>query len=295
MIDIDGFRAKLYEDELAPNTVRSYVHAVQQYAAQYQEISKQHLIEHKQHLMQSYKPATVNLRITALLAYCRYIGQPQRVKTVKLQRQTHVDNVITQEQHDLLIRSLRADGLHFWAANILLLSMTGMRISEAVRITKRDITSGSVTLNTKGHMRTIYFPRKLIDELSGDLEQLGAADRMIRGCTGKPITAHSVRVGLLRYADRYGIPKNVMHPHSFRHFFALEFLKRNGNIALLADLLGHSSINVTQIYLRQTQGQQKGAVDDAVDWLPAPRIKCDDNTCYHHKENGEIDENAVNT
>lgn len=295
MIDIEGFRAKLYEDELAANTIRSYVYAVKQYAAQYDDISKPHLIKHKQQLIQRYKPATVNLRITALLAYCRYAGQPQRVKTVKLQRQTHIENVITQEQHDLLIRSLRSDGLHHWAGNVLLLSMTGMRISEAVRITKRDITAGSVTMSTKGKMRTIYFPQKLIDELASDLEQLGATDQVIRGCTGKPITADSVRDGLKRYAARYGIPAEVMHPHSFRHFFAVEFLKRNGNIALLADLLGHSSINITRIYLQQSQGQQKDAVDDAVDWLPAPRLEIPDNACYQECENGENAENAVNT
>ena len=295
MIDVDGFKAKLYDDEMSENTIRSYVYAVQQYAAQYEEISKQHLIEHKQHLIRHYKPATVNLRITALLAYCRYTGQPQRIKTVKLQRMTHVENVITQEQHDLLIRSLRSDGLYHWAANILLLSMTGMRISEAVRVTKRDITSGSVTMSTKGKMRTIYFPRKLIDEISPDLEQLGALDLVIRGCTGRPITADTVRDGLQRYADRYGIPREVMHPHSFRHCFAIEFLKRNGNIALLADLLGHSSINITRIYLQQSQGQQKDAVDDAVDWLPAPRMETPDNMCYQESENGKNCETAVNT
>jgi integrase len=295
MIDVDGFREKLYEDEMSPNTVRSYVYAVQQYAAKYESISKQNLIAHKQDLMQRYRPATVNLRITALMAYCRYAGQPQKVKTVKLQRQTHAENVITQAQHDLLIRRLRADGLYHWAANIMLLSMTGMRISEAIRVTKRDISAGSVTMNTKGKMRTIYFPRKLIDEISPDLEQLGALDLVIRGCTGRPITADTVRDGLQRYADRYGIPREVMHPHSFRHFFAIQFLKRNGNIALLADLLGHSSINITRIYLQQSQGQQKGAVDDAVDWLPAPRIETPDNMCYQGSENGENDETAVNT
>ena len=295
MIDVDGFREKLYGDELSESTIRSYVYAVQQYAARYDSISKPDLIAYKQDLIRRYKPATVNLRIMALHAYCRYYDIPMRVKTVKLQRQTHAENVITQEQHDLLIRRLRADGLDHWAANILLLSMTGMRISEAVRVKKRDIASGSVTMATKGKMRTIYFPRKLIDEISPDLEQLGAHDLVIRGCAGRPITADSVRDGLQRYADRYGIPREVMHPHSFRHFFAIEFLKRNGNIALLADLLGHSSINITRIYLQQSQGQQKCAVDDAVDWLPAPRLEIPDNMCYQGRENGENSETAVNT
>jgi site-specific recombinase XerD len=66
--------------------------------------------------------------------------------------------------------------------------------------------------------------------------------------------------------EKYDIPQEVMHPHAFRHFFAIEFLKRNNNIALLADLLGHGSVNVTQIYLRQSQEQQKKEIDEAVDW-----------------------------
>ena len=57
-----------------------------------------------------------------------------------------------------------------------------------------------------------------------------------------------------------------MHPHAFRHFFAMEFIKRKNDISLLADLLGHGDVKVTQIYLRQSQEQQRAAVDEAVDW-----------------------------
>lgn len=266
MIDTDGFRTWLYEDELSPNTVKSYVHAVQQYSKTYDEITKANLIAYKQRMVQRYKPATVNLRITALLAYCRYIGQPVKLKLVKLPRRTHVENVITQEQLDCLMSGLRKDGNRCWAVNILLLSKTGMRISEAVRVTKRDVLAGSVTMQTKSHMRTIYFPHKLVREIRKDLEQLGANDHVMRTSAGAPIGITGVQTGLKRYAAAYGIPPEVMHPHAFRHYFAIEFLKRRNDIALLADLLGHSSVNMTRIYLQQSQERQQEAIDKTVDW-----------------------------
>ena len=71
---------------------------------------------------------------------------------------------------------------------------------------------------------------------------------------------------LQKYAIKYGIDQKYMHPHSFRHLFAIEFLKRNNNLPLLADLLGHSSVATTAIYTRLTREEQQNALDDAVNW-----------------------------
>lgn len=267
MLDIDGFRNYLFEDELSPNTVRSYLCAVRQYSTAFPEISKANLIAYKQSLMMRCAPSTVNLRMTALLAYCRYAGIPMKIRSVKEPKKTHIDNVITQEQLDRLLNGLRADHNTCWTVNILLLSKTGMRISEALRITKRDVLTGHVTVHTKAHMRTIYFPRSLIEAIRPELEQLRADAPVMRSRWGHPIrTARGVAAALKRFADRYGIPREVMYPHSFRHFFAIEFLKRKNDIALLADILGHCNVSVTQIYLRQSQEQQQEAVDEAVSW-----------------------------
>lgn len=294
MIDIEGFREKLYDDEMSLNTIRSYVFAVQQYAQEYSDITKENLRTHKEKLKLRCKPSTVNLRLTALLSYCRYIGKPMQIKKIKTQRQTYIENVITREQHDLLIRRLRSDGLDFWAVNVALLSMTGMRISEAVRVTKRDVLAGSVTLSTKGKIRTILIPATLRDAIAQDLEQLHDRDLIMRSSYGRPISAGYVSEGLKRYGCRYGIPKEVLHPHSFRHFFAIEYLKNDNNIAKLCDLLGHGSIEMTKIYLQQSQAQQKAAVDAAVNWYPGGiQITCD-NQHYHRSEKSKPDENDEN-
>ena len=274
MIDIDGFRQFLYEEEMSKNTVISYLHSVELYAAKYDEITKGNLIEYKQEQLAKYKPSTVNLRIAGMMCYCRYVKDSTRLKTIKMPTRTNVENVITQEQLDTLIRCLDEDGKRCWIVNVLLLAKTGMRISEAMRIKKSDIEAGYVEMHTKGHMRTIYFPKSLVEDIWEDISNLSLSDQVVRCCgpgrksrkTSPIRSTAGFRNSLNRIGVKYGLPKEVLHPHAFRHYFALEFLKNNGDIALLSDVLGHRSIDMTRIYLRRSQEQLKDAVDRAVKW-----------------------------
>lgn len=266
MIDIEGFKEFLYEEELAERTIETYIRGVKRYAEMFDEVNKPNLIAFKKFLIENFKPQTVNLRLTAMLNYCKYKDIPMKLKQVKLPKKTHIDNVITAEQYEKLISGLKSDGKYRWYVNIVLLAKTGMRISEALRVRKKDLISGSVDMYTKAHMRTIYFPKSLKDELIPYLKDIGENEPIMMNHKNKPITSKGVSGELLKFADIYNIPREVMHPHSFRHFFAIEFLKRNNNISLLADLLGHSNVNITQLYLRQSKQQQQQAIDDAVDW-----------------------------
>ncbi len=72
--------------------------------------------------------------------------------------------------------------------------------------------------------------------------------------------------GLKRAALRYGVDQDVVYPHSFRHLFAKNFIERNPDISLLADLMGHESIETTRIYLRRTANEQRAAVNKAINW-----------------------------
>lgn len=266
MIDIEGFREYLYEEEMSANSIDTYITGVKKYSEMFDEITKPNLIAYKKYLIDNFKPKTVNNRITAILNYCKFKDIPMKLKQVKEPKKTHIDNVISAEQFEKLISGLKADGNERWYAYVMLLAKTGMRISEALRVTKKDVISGSVTMYTKAHMRTIYFPKSLIQDITPYLNKIEVNETIMQNHKGTPITSRGVSGELKKYADKYGIPREVVHPHSFRHFFAIEFLKRNSNIALVADLLGHGSVNVTQLYLRQSQEQQKAAIDAAVDW-----------------------------
>lgn len=266
MIDIEGYKNYLYEEEMSTNTIDTYVRAVEQYSAVYDDINKPNLIEYKKQIIHKYKPKTVNLKISAILKYCCFKEIPMKIKQVKEPKLTYIDNVITLEQYDRLVSGLKSDGDIRWYINIVMIAKTGMRISEALRVTKKDLIKGSVDMPTKAHMRTIYFPQSLVDDIIPYLKNVADGDTVISNHKGQPITSSGYLGRLKEFAKKYDIPTNVMHPHSFRHFFAIEFLKRNNNISLLADLLGHGNVNVTQIYLRQSQEQQKTAIDKAVNW-----------------------------
>ncbi|WP_294366691.1 tyrosine-type recombinase/integrase [uncultured Ruminococcus sp.] len=266
MYDVEGFQDYLAEEELSENTIEVYVCGVKKYARMFGEITKSNLIAFKKYLTQNFKPQTVNIRITAILTYCKYIGMPMKLKQVKVPKKTHIDNIISMEQFEYLLRCLKKDDNERWYAYILLLGKTGMRISEAIRVKKSDILNGSVDMYTKAHVRTIYFPNSLVQDIMPYLNTINDDDYVMLNSRGRQMAKESVNAMLKKFSEKYGIPKEVMHAHAFRHFFAIEFLKRNSNIALLADVLGHGSVNVTQLYLRQSQQQQKEAIDEAVNW-----------------------------
>ena len=83
---------------------------------------------------------------------------------------------------------------------------------------------------------------------------------------GERITSRGIAMQLKHFADKYGLKREVVYPHSFRHRYAKNFLDRFNDLALLADLMGHESIETTRIYLRRTANEQRQIVDKVVNW-----------------------------
>ena len=268
MVDLDGFSAYLQGNELADGTRRLYLRILRDYS-EYSggKVPDSQMIKRwKEQLMQTNQPQTVNLKLSVIAKYCRYAGLQVSMKRVAVQRRTTVSNVITREEVERLIDGLESDRLLRFAVIVRLLAKTGGRISDVIRITKRDLLRGWVDMATKGKVRRIYLPESLAEELAPYTEQLSDGDVLCRNRYGRPITARGVARSLRRYAQRYGIPPEHAHPHAFRHFYAIEFLRRNPNLSLLADLMGHSGVNTTMIYLRMTEEQQKAEIDRTVNW-----------------------------
>ena len=268
MTTIRDFENHLWERELAPNTIKAYIDHVSKYFDKYDEITKSNLIEWKRGLLEKMKPKSVNHYITAMSEYLKFIGKAElALKKVKVQVQQAVENVISRDEFDLLLKNLKTDGKMKMYYICLFLGKTGARVSELRQFKKKDMLRGYSEIPTKGKIRRVYFCDSLrSEEVYSFFNVFKDDDFLFQNRYGEQITTRGIAQQLINYARKYGINERVMHPHSFRHFFAIEFLKRDNDISLLADLMGHSSINTTAIYLRLSKQQQIERLNKAMNF-----------------------------
>ena len=137
-----------------------------------------------------------------------------------------------------------------------------------LQIKVEHVEAGYLDLYCKGgKLRRIYIPKRLKEETDAWLIEIGlTSGYLFRNRFGSRITARGVGYQLKTLAVEYGIDPKVVYPHSFRHRFAKNFLAKFNDIALLADLMGHESIETTRIYLRRTATEQRELIDRIVTW-----------------------------
>ncbi len=181
---------------------------------------------------------------------------------------SRADFPISDADYKFLKSKLKKDGFIDWYFVVWFLTATGARVSELLQIKVEHVYAGYLDLYTKGgKIRRIYIPKKLMTEaikwLEDDSRQSGY---LFLNRFGERITSRGVAMQLKHFAEKYGLNTKVVYPHSFRHRFAKNFLDRFNDIALLADLMGHESIETTRIYLRRTATEQKQIVDKIVNW-----------------------------
>ena len=263
------FEEHLRKSNLSENTITSYLWTVNYYHSHYDEVNKENLLAYKGYLMEFFKPKTVNLRIQGINKYLEFLGKEKlQLKAVKVQQKNFLENVISNADYNYLKKQLKKDGNMEWYFVVWYLAATGARVSELIQIKIEHIEIGYFDLYTKGRkLRRLYIPKKLRTET---LEWLGENNRssgyLFLNRYGDRITTRGISQQLKNYADKYGLDKKVVYPHSFRHRYAKNFLEKYNDIALLADLMGHESIETTRIYLRRTASEQQALVDKIVTW-----------------------------
>jgi integrase len=232
-------------------------------------MSTENLLAYKGFLLERYKPKTVNLRIQAINKYLEFLGKDKlQLKFIKVQQKSFLENVVSNADYMFLKNSLKKDGNAEWYFVVWYLAATGARVSELVQIKVEHVQAGYFDLYTKGgKLRRLYIPKKLKTETIEWLEQISRTSGFLfLNRFGERITTRGISQQLKNYAGKYGLNTKVVYPHSFRHRFAKNFLEKYNDIALLADLMGHESIETTRIYLRRTASEQQALVDKIVTW-----------------------------
>lgn len=263
------FERHLRDQNLSENTISSYLFAVRQFNSQYGEVNQKNLRAYKLWLIESYKPKTVNLRLRAVNCYLESIGKEKwKLPFVRIQQKAFLENVISEADYKYLKTCLKRDGDLLWYFVVRFLAATGARVSELIQIKAEHVKMGLLDLYSKGgKLRRIYIPKSLQKEALAWLSKKGQDSGFIfLNKYGQRITTRGISGQLKRLAVRYRVNPAVVYPHSFRHRFAKSFLERCNDIAFLADLMGHESIETTRIYLRKTSAEQRDIVDRVIDW-----------------------------
>lgn len=286
---LSDFQNELNRQGMSPHTVASYLTAVRQFYAHSSVLTVEALQDFRKELMAHYRPSTVNARISAINRYLSFIHaqtakvtvsslpplpkaaplpDSYRLYAVRMQQKTYLDSIISQEDYDHLKACLLADHNMSWYFLIHFLGSTGVRVGELIQIKVEHLHLGYMDLYSKGgKVRRIYFPEKLCKEaLPWYTSQGRKSGFLFTNKSGKPLTPRWIHSYLKVLAVRYNINPDTVYPHSFRHRFAKNFLKKFNDISLLADLMGHESIETTRIYLTHSTTEQRQTIDQIVTW-----------------------------
>ena len=265
--DMPDFEEYLAKQRRSHNTVYSYVFSVSDFFSRCDCLDDSNIEKWIQILKKEKKSSkTINLRLCGVMAFAKFKGIKLNVNKLPVQKKSFVDNVITTDEYYKLLSCLKSDNKMKGYWMIRFLGQTGARVSEFVRFEKKTLEDGYIDLDTKCHSRRILVPDKLIKESKEYFAGVQGRWLFPGQKKGQHITAGGVSSLLKDFAKKYDIREEVMHPHSFRHFFAIQSLNNGVDMSLLKDLLGHGSIDTTQIYTQLSSTEQKKRFNAAVKW-----------------------------
>ncbi len=268
-IQFEEFQNYLVIQNMAENTIRSYLYAIRQYFRLYTDLNFSNLQMYKLYLLEHYKPQTVNLRIHALNCFLNYAEWPDsHILQVRVQQKSFVEHVISAADYEYLKARLLSDEEYSYYFLVRFMAATGARVSEVVQFTVEDAKNGCKDLYSKDNkIRRIYIPAALQKDVLRWLTQNHrATGDIFLNPSGGRISPGGIRRKLKRLAIRYGLDEKVVYPHSFRHRFAKNFIEHCSDITLLSNLMGHESIETTRIYLRRSSSEQQAIINQVVDW-----------------------------
>ena len=251
---ISSFRQHLLEAEKAPATIEKYIRDVTAFFkfTGNAEVTKETLIAYKEMLLKKYKPASINSMLAALNHFFAYCGWELHIKALKVQQSMFLDEAkeLTKDEYfRLLDAAKRQKKEQLWLL-IQTLCATGIRVSELQFITVEAAKQGSTTIQCKGKNRTILLPGSLQKELL----RYAKARKIKTGSifltrTGRMMNRSNIWRALKALCKMAGVLASKVFPHNLRHLFATAFYEAAKDISRLADVLGHSSINTTRIYI----------------------------------------------
>ena len=228
-------------------------------------VTKEDVIEYKEMLKDNFCPATVNAKIAAINSFFAFAERPDlKVKQVKIQKKPYSARrmELTKAEYERLVETARRTGDERLALVIQTICATGIRVSELSYITADAVRKGEAVVDLKGKIRVVLIAGKLKKALVKYMKRAGIiAGAIFVTKSGKPLDRSNIWKMMKALCEKAGVSREKVFPHNLRKLFARCFYKTCRDIAKLADILGHSSINTTRIYIATTGAEHRRSLD----------------------------------
>ena len=261
---IERFKTYLCEEEKSENTKEKYIRDVKAFVeyCDGKEIIKETVIAYKQNLIDGdYAVKSINSMLASINSLFSFLGWYElRVKSLKVQQQIFCpeEKELTRAEYERLCRT--AERKHNERLNLILQTIcgTGIRVSELQFITVEAVRKGEATVSLKGKTRAIIITKTLKQKLLRYIaEKKIKSGSVFVTKTGKPMSRTNIWREMKNLCIEAEVNPEKVFPHNLRHLFARVFYGIEKDIAKLADILGHSSINTTRIYIVSTGNEHK--------------------------------------
>lgn len=256
---LKDFKAYLISEEKSQNTTEKYLRDVLgffNFLASDKEVNKLIVTKYKELLPQRYAITSANSVIAAINNFLGWLGFSNlKIKPFKVQREIFANpqRELSMGDYHRLIKAASKKKSKRLSLIIQTICSTGIRVSELRGITFDSIQKGRCTVSCKGKSRTVLLPKDLCSELKKYCRQSNILGGVIFTTkTGKPIDRSNIWKDMKGLCCLAGISPSKVFPHNLRHLFARSYYKIEKDISRLADLLGHSSVNTTRIYIMES-------------------------------------------
>lgn len=246
-------------EERAPGTQKKYLRDIRQFAVWLdgRTVTKELAVAWKEYLLsQQYAPSTINGALAALNGLFCFFGWDEcKVKPLKCQQSVFRsgDRELTKREYLRLLDAAKRMGNERLYLVMETLCSTGMRVSELRFITAETLERGFAIVDCKGKQRTVLLTKRLRRTLMRYCRRRGIRSGAVFVTrTGRPLDRSNIWRDMRSLCDRAGVDASKVFPHNLRHLFAVSFYNVEKDIAKLADLLGHASIETTRIYIMES-------------------------------------------
>lgn len=252
---VGEFENNLIMNEKSLATIKKYIKEIRNFLDYLDggDITKSRVMQYRAAMQPEYKAQTINVKLSAVNAFLDFIGRPEcRVRFIKVQKKSFVEEEkeLREEEYRTLLLSARERGKIRLYHILLTLCSTGIRISELKYITADAVQQGRAEIDMKGKHRVILLPNELKNKLKDYMDQQNIhTGSVFITRNGKPVDRSNIFHEMKRLSAYAGVKPKKVYPHNLRHLFARSFYAVEKNLSHLADILGHSSIETTRIYI----------------------------------------------